>query len=109
MARTRAQGEDRLTRDGILGLLREHQEDLQRYAVRRIGLFGSYATGAAAPASDVDFVVEFEQPTVDNYLGLVSYLESLLGRPVDVLTPAGVESIRVPRVADQIRRTLVYV
>lgn len=109
MAGTNVRGRDVLTREGILGLLREHRDDLNRYAVRRIGLFGSLAVGLSHPASDLDFVVEFDEPTVDNYLGLVSYLESLLGRPVDVLTPAGLASIRIPRVAEEIRRTLVYV
>jgi predicted nucleotidyltransferase len=36
-------------------------------------------------------------------------LEAVLGRKVDVLTPAGIENIRIARVAQNIAESLVYV
>jgi len=42
-------------------------------------------------------------------MGLADYLEGLFKRKVDILTPLGVESIRVKRVADEIKRRLIYV
>ena len=75
----------------------------------RIGLFGSYAHGRPSPDSDIDFLVEFEQPTYDNFVGLVAYLEATFRRKVDVLTPDAIDSIRVDEIAGSIRDSVVYV
>jgi predicted nucleotidyltransferase len=39
----------------------------------------------------------------------VEYLENLLGRKVDVLTPAGIQGIRIERIAKSIAESTVYV
>jgi len=97
-----------LTRARILKTLRDQEEALKRYSVKRIGLFGSYARGNQKRGSDIDFLVEFEQPTYDNFFNLIVYLEKVFGRKVEVLTPDGVDSIRVPEVAQSIRDSVVY-
>lgn len=98
-----------LTKNRILDMLRERENDLRKYHVKRIGLFGSYVTGKQNPRSDVDFVVEFEQPSFDNYMDLTNYLEKLLGKKIDILTPEGIRSIRVKEVAKRISRSVLYV
>ena len=99
-----------LTRQGVLEKLQEAYPYLEsEYGVKRIGLFGSYAKGEAVAASDIDLIVEFERPIGFKFIELVEYLEYLLGRPVDVLTPAGVDDIRVPHVAEEIRKDVTYV
>ena len=70
----------------------------QRYGVRRLDLFGSAATGAFnAATSDLDFVATFADTRspgyADRYLGFAEALETLFGRPVDVITE---RSIRNP-------------
>jgi uncharacterized protein len=52
--------------------------------------------------------VEFEQPTYDNFFNLIVHLEKVFARKVEVLTPDGVDSIRVPEVAQSIRDSVVY-
>lgn len=79
------------------------------YGVVRIGLFGSFAAQTADDDSDIDLLVEFDKPIGFRYMELVDYLEALLGREVDVLTPAGLQGIRVQRVADEISASVVYV
>jgi predicted nucleotidyltransferase len=98
-----------LTTAAILDALQAHRSDLDRLGVKTIALFGSYAKGAQTASSDLDFVVEFSAPTFDNFAGLDEFLRELFGRPVAIVTPAGIDSIRVPSVADDIRRTLVHV
>lgn len=99
-----------LTRDQIIKLLRENSPYLAaQYGVRRIGLFGSYAKGSPGEASDVDVVVEFDRPIGLKFVEFAEYLERLLGRKLDVLTPAGVRGIRIPRVANEIAESIVYV
>ena len=98
-----------LTRRGILSALRRNADLLQKHSVRRIALFGSYALERQSGKSDLDFLVEFERPTYDNFVGLSNDLERLFGRKVDLLTAQGLESIRVKSIADSIRKALAYV
>ena len=98
-----------LTKNQVLDALRQHRLDLVRFGVKTIGLFGSYAKDSSTDSSDLDFVVEFSEPTYDNFTGLEQFLEDLFQRPVDILTPAGVDSIRVPSITEDIKRTLVHV
>lgn len=97
-----------LTREKILRALRRNRNLLEKYSVRKIGLFGSYAAEKGRVRSDVDFLVEFEIPTYDNFIGLSNALEKILGKKVEILTPAGLDSIRVGRIADDIRKALAH-
>ncbi len=98
------------TRAQIEAILRQQRPYLAaKYGVWRIGLFGSFAHGTPNEDSDVDIVVEFAQPIGLRFVELAEYLEQLLGRKVDILTPDGIQGIRVPGVADSIRESIVYV
>ena len=97
-----------LTRQQILRTLRQNPKLLEYYAVKKIGLFGSYAKGRQNEKSDIDLLVEFTRPTYDNFLGLSRELEELFGRKVEILTPEGLESIRIKGIAEGIRKTLAY-
>jgi uncharacterized protein len=99
-----------LTKDAILRRLRESYPQLTtQFGVQRIGLFGSFARDAAQESSDVDLIVELQRPIGLKFVELVEYLEALLGRRVDVLTPAGLRGIRLPEVARQIEESVVHV
>jgi predicted nucleotidyltransferase len=70
----------------ILRVIREKQPDLtSRFTVRRIGVFGSFATDSANPESDVDILVELAEPTFDHYMDLKFFLEEALNRSVDLV------------------------
>lgn len=90
---------DNLTDKEIIMRLRRNWDILKKYGVKKAGLFGSYATKTQNAKSDIDLVVEFQKPSLDNYIWLVDYLENLFKRKVDILTPLGVESIRVKKVS----------
>ena len=75
-----------LTRASILKALREHEDLLRKYSVKRLGLFGSYARGQQKRGSDVDFLVDFERPTYDNFIDLTFSLERLFRRKVGLVT-----------------------
>ena len=57
------------------------------YALQSVSIFGSYAEGRATDASDLDLLVEFEQPAVSLLkLSSLKYdLEDALGLPIDVI------------------------
>ena len=98
------------TKEKLSTILEEQQAYLSaEFGVKRIGLFGSYSKGTAKEGSDIDLVIEFSRPIGFRFFALVDYLEKILGAPVDVLTPAGIEGIRVQRVAQEIQESVVYV
>jgi predicted nucleotidyltransferase len=99
-----------LTKEKIIELLRQNQPNLfAQYGVKRIGLFGSYAKGQPDETSDIDIVVEFERPIGLRFMEFARYLEHLLDRKVDVLTPAGIQGIRIGHIARDIAESVLYV
>ena len=85
----------------IKGVRRELSE---RFTVRRIGIFGSSSRGDQSEDSDVDILVELEDPTFDHYMDLKFRLEEVLQRPVDLVLADTVKS----RLKPIIEREVVY-
>lgn len=85
---------------GIDDLLAARRDEVLRLAAkhgaRNVRIFGSVARGEADATSDLDFLIELEPGR--NLLdmgGLLMDLQSLLGRPVDVISEKGLRpSIR---------------
>lgn len=90
-----------MTRSEILQTLAAHRDDLTRMGVKTLSVFGSAARDEARPDSDVDTLVEFQDPTTFNgYMDFKFFLEDLLGCPLDLVTR---KSVR-PRLKTQIER-----
>ncbi len=99
-----------LTQEKVRGILRRELPYLKdNFGVGRIGLFGSFAKGEQRADSDIDILIEFEKPIGLKFVELAEYLEKVLGREVDVLTPAGIKGIRIKKIAQEIERGIVYV
>jgi len=69
----------------------------RRYHVRRLELFGSAASSQDRPGeSDLDFLVEFDPlppcAYADAYFGLLEALQSLSGRPVDLVVGSAIKN-----------------
>jgi predicted nucleotidyltransferase len=76
----------------------------ERFHVKRIGLFGSFARGDEKETSDVDIMVEFEEPTFDNFMKLAFFLEDLFGKKVELVTPDSLS----PYIASYVTREVVW-
>jgi len=91
----------------ISDLQRRRAEILQlaaRHGATRVRVFGSVARSEADAQSDIDFLVELEPGRSLFDLGaLLVELESMLGRPVDVVTSAGLRE----RIREQVLREAV--
>jgi len=92
-----------LTYQEITSSLKEHSDIMRKYKVKRIGLFGSYVRGEEKKNSDIDFLVEFEEPTFDNFMELVFFLEDLFGRKVDLITPGSLSPYIFPYVEKEVK------
>jgi predicted nucleotidyltransferase len=91
-----------LNRENIVEILRERYPYLvSEYGVRRIG---SYAKEKQTEDSDIDIVAEFERPIGLRFVEFAEYLEKILGKKTDVLTPEGVKGIAVKKVAGILKK-----
>ena len=76
------------TLEEILSKLSDTLSELkEKYKVRTIGVFGSYAKNSYTESSDVDILVDFEQtPDLFEFIRLKNELASLLQKRVDLVT-----------------------
>ncbi len=59
----------------------------ERFKVKTIGVFGSYVRGEQKQQSDVDVLVEFEEPVgLFEFMDLEMYLTDVLGVKVDLVS-----------------------
>jgi predicted nucleotidyltransferase len=92
-------------REDVLTVLRSNRKAIKRFSVKSLALFGSAARNRLKKNSDVDVLVQFAQPTWANYIGLKFYLQDLLGREVDLVTPKSLK----PTIRPSVEKDLLYV
>jgi predicted nucleotidyltransferase len=94
------------TLEEIKSVLAANRDELnKRFKVKSIRLFGSYVRGDQSNKSDLDVMVEFEEPVGFEFFHLADFLESILGIPVDLTTEDAIKPNRLSRV----REDAVYV
>ena len=86
-----------------------HKKELrEKYAVREIGIFGSYVRGEQKKKSDVDVLVEFEESanlSLLDFIGLENYLSDVLGVKVDLVEKHALK----PRIGKHVLEEVVNV
>jgi uncharacterized protein len=91
-------------REEVLARLEQAAPGLRVYAVKELWLFGSAAREEMRASSDIDILVDFSAPvTLFDIARLRRHLESLLGRPVDLVTRDALK----PQFREQILREAV--
>lgn len=96
-----------MNKQGIINQIKKHQKDIKRFGVSSLSLFGSAVRDEATDHSDVDLLVEFEEPVgLFDYFRLQHYLEDLLGvTRVDLIMPGAIK----PALRDVILNEAVHV
>ncbi len=91
-------------REDLIARIQRAVPDLKSHAVQELWLFGSAAREEMQAASDVDILVDFTRPvSLFEFVRLRWKLESLLERPVDLVTRDALK----PQLRDQILREAV--
>ncbi|MCK9405435.1 nucleotidyltransferase family protein [Methanothrix sp.] len=95
------------TLEEIEGILRDQKPILKKmYKVKEIGIFGSFARGEQKDTSDLDLLIDFEEPIgLIQYVGLQNYLSDKIGEQVDLVTRSGLK----PRISRHVLREVIYV
>jgi len=76
-----------ITKSEILSKLIELKPILYRdYAVKEIGLFGSYSDNSNTEESDIDILVELEKPIGWKLFTLELFLEKVFNKKIDLVT-----------------------
>ncbi len=73
----------------LITRLKNNSNKLKSFGIAKLGIFGSFVSNKPTDKSDVDFLVEFvpEKKNYDNFIALSFYLEELLERRVEIVTP----------------------
>lgn len=97
-------------KDEVVQRLLSSQKELALFGVTSIGLFGSFLTGRQTPRSDIDILVSFapDQHTFDNFMDLSFFLEDLLGRKIELVTPESLSPYIGPRILSEVERVPVF-
>jgi predicted nucleotidyltransferase len=93
--------------EGIKRTLSRHKAELRKkFKVKDIGVFGSYVRGEQKRGSDVDVLVEFEEPVgLFEFMDLEEYLSELLGVKVDLVSKKALK----PHIGERILQEVVMV
>ncbi|TVQ08545.1 MAG: nucleotidyltransferase [Bacteroidetes bacterium] len=76
-----------MTKAEILSKLTELKPILYRdYAVKEIGLFGSYSDNSSSEESDIDILIELEKPIGWKIFTLEIFLEEVFNKKIDLVT-----------------------
>jgi predicted nucleotidyltransferase len=91
----------------IKRVLLKHKAELRKkFKVKSLGVFGSYVRGEQKQGSDLDVLVEFEEPVgLFKFMRLEFYLSDLLGVKVDLVSKKALK----PYIGEYIKREVVYV
>ena len=94
------------TKADILAKLKELQPILKKeYAVKRIGLFGSFSDESFSKDSDIDLLVELEHPIGWKFLSLEIFLENIFNRKIDLVTKNAIKD----QIKDRILKQVNYI
>jgi len=87
----------------LIEILNINSDTIKSYGVKNIDLFGSFVIDKVSPQSDIDLLIDFEehQKTFDNLMELGFFLEDLLGRKVEIVTPQSLNKYIGPHIIAQ--------
>jgi predicted nucleotidyltransferase len=94
-------------KDEALRVLREHKSELKARGIRRAAIFGSVSRNEARSDSDLDILIEIDDParlTVFDYVRLKRAVAELFPGRVDVVNIADLKG----HVGSSARRDAVY-
>lgn len=91
----------------IKNILNEQKPFLaDTYKVKEIGVFGSYVRGVAKKKSDVDILVDFEEPiSLLKFIELENYLSDVIGLKVDLVMKDALK----PRIGRHILQEVILI
>jgi len=96
-------GETMKSKEDILKTMKKELPYLkEKFKVKSIGIFGSYARGEQTKTSDIDMLVEFDAPVgFFKFIDLENYLSKKLRVKVDLVTPDALKPLIKPQIIEE--------
>ena len=91
-----------LNKNDIFKILQANNKILQKYHVRKIGLFGSSLNNDNSESNDIDFLVEFEKTNFDDFMELSFSLEEIFHKQIDLVTANGLSLYLKPIILENV-------
>lgn len=89
--------------DEILELMKARLNELKdRYPIKNIFIFGSYARGEEKSDSDVDVLVELSEPIGLRFVELADDLEDIVGKKVDLVSKNSIKDKMMMRIKEEL-------
>ena len=82
---------EKLTSKKIIKRIEENAEDIKKYNVNKIGVFGSFLKNEQRKDSDIDIIVSFDKVSFDSYIELQFLLKKLFNRKIDLIIERGLK------------------
>jgi len=76
----------------IIKEIEENSEDIRKFGVEKIGLFGSFLNRDNKRKNDVDIIVSFDEVSFKKYIRLKFLLEKLFRKKVDLVIEKNLRS-----------------
>ncbi|GAB3545318.1 nucleotidyltransferase family protein [Spirosoma fluminis] len=90
----------------VMRVLEQLKPELaEKYHVQTLGLFGSVVRDDFSPSSDIDIIVDFNQPVGVEFIDLANYMEQRLNKKVDLVSRNGMKD----KYFKNIEQEIVYV
>jgi uncharacterized protein len=95
-----------INKEQIAKALRDNKINLSnKYHLKSIGIFGSVTREDFRDDSDIDILIDYDQPIGIEFIDLAEELEKILNRRVDLVSKNGVK----PKYFEEIQKDLIYV
>lgn len=76
----------------------------EKYPIKTLAIFGSFARNEQTASSDLDLMVEFHSRVGSEFIELADELEDILGIKVDLVSRKGIKE----RYFERIKEDLIY-
>ena len=87
-------------KNSLLAELLLYRNEIKAFGVKKLSLFGSFASGKPETNSDIDLLVDFEpgKKSFDNFMDLSFFLEDISGRKVELITTQSLSKFIGPHI-----------
>ncbi|WP_245568951.1 nucleotidyltransferase family protein [Desulfobacter curvatus] len=95
-----------LSKNHIIEQLKTDKDFLkQNFGVIKIGLFGSYAKNQQTQNSDIDLLVEFQEPRFDWIANLQAYMEQRFEKKIEIVRKRELSNSKF---FDRVEKDVIY-
>jgi predicted nucleotidyltransferase len=100
---------NKINKNIIISFLRRNQKEIEKFGIKRIGLFGSYVRGEEKNDSDIDLLIEFYQgeKTFDRFMELAFFLEDALKHRVELITMESMSPYIAPHIIKEVEYAFI--